>query len=214
MEATMQSNSQTETFEQFMASMKKLREKSKEIDQQMQETDRQMQESSRRLDIQLANQTANIEKMIAENNRRMGDLSNSFGELAEHLVAPNLVEKFRDLGYAVDKTSRDIEIKNFENTKMLTEIDILLENGEIAIVVEVKSKLREKHLEEFLIKMEKVRWHADRRQDRRKYIGAIASPIISDEYKAKILADGIYVIEQSGDTMQITAPDGFVPREW
>jgi len=29
-----------------------------------------------------------------------------------------------------------------------------------------------------------------------------------------ITKSGLYVIEQSGDTMKIDVPEGFVPREW
>jgi len=32
----------------------------------------------------------------------MGGLHNSFGEMAEHLVAPGIVERFNNLGYHFD----------------------------------------------------------------------------------------------------------------
>ena len=35
----------------------------------------------------------------------------------------------------------------------------------------------------------------------------------AEQMKATIEA-GLYVIEQSGDTMRINVPDGFVPRKW
>ena len=225
--AVIQECSQKETFEQFMASLKELREQMKETDRKMQETDRQMKETDQQIketDQQIKEtgwqmketdrQMKEAKKIVMETSRRMGDLGNNFGALAENLVAPNLVTKFKKLGYDVDKTSRDIEIQNVDNPNMLTEIDILLENGDIAIVVEVKSKLRDKHLEEFLVKMEKVRWHADLRQDKREYIGAIAAVISNNEQRLKILNEGIYVIEPSGATMKVNSPKGFIPRKW
>ena len=32
--------------------------------------------------------------------------------------------------------------------------------------------------------------------------------------KQAVLEAGFYVIEQSGDTMRIDIPEGFVPKEW
>ena len=154
------------------------------------------------------------EKMMEQNTRLVGKLSNSFGELAEHLVAPNIVEKFQAIGFKVEKCCKNIEIFTPDLSKIITEIDIFIENGDTAIVVEVKSKLRENHLKKFIIKMEKFREYSDKRQDKRKFIGAIAAAIINDNERQEILDEGIYVLEQTGDTMKITAPEGFKPREW
>ena len=220
MEATIQSNSQSETFEQFMAGMKELKERMQVTERLFERAEKITMENGRQFDevkktiMESGRQFDETKKIIAENNRRMGDLSNSFGELAEHLVAPGILQKFRKIGYTVERTSRNIKIENFSDSKIVAEIDVLLENGDVAIVVEVKSKLRDKHLDEFLVKMKKLREYADRKQDTRKYIGAIASAIMNDEQRKKIIDEGIYVIEQIGDTMQITSPEGFVPREW
>jgi len=154
------------------------------------------------------------EKMVEENNRLIGKLSNSFGELAEHLVAPNIVEKFQVIGFKVEKWCKNVEIFTPDLSKIIAEIDIFIENGDTAIVVEVKSKLRENHLKEFINKMEKFRKYSDRKQDRRKFIGAIAAAILDEKQRQEILNEGIYVLEQTGDTMKITAPEGFIPREW
>ena len=67
---------------------------------------------------------------------------------------------------------------------------------------------------EFIDKMEKYREYADRKQDKRKFIGAIAAAIMDASQREKILDEGIYVIEQSGDTMKINIPEGFKPKQW
>jgi hypothetical protein len=59
-----------------------------------------------------------------------------------------------------------------------------------------------------------LRRHADRNQDKRRYQGAIAAAIISEPVRRYILKKGFYVIEQAGDTVQITIPKGFKAREW
>ena len=39
------------------------------------------------------------EKIVRRNSRQMGDLHRRFGQLAEHLVAPNIYKRFNELGY-------------------------------------------------------------------------------------------------------------------
>jgi hypothetical protein len=47
-----------------------------------------------------------------------------------------------------------------------------------------------------------------------KYQGAIAGAIMSESVRNYILKHGMYVIEQTGDTVQINVPEGFKPQEW
>ena len=44
-------------------------------------------------------------RFIKELGRQMGDLHNTFGEIAEHLVAPGIAEKFNELGYHFNAVS-------------------------------------------------------------------------------------------------------------
>jgi hypothetical protein len=63
--------------------------------------------------------------------------------------------------------------------------------------------------------MEKVKTHAGLRGDRRKYLGAVAGTIFNDNEKTFAMKNGFYVIEPSGETFTITAPQGeYSPREW
>ena len=210
METVNQSYPQEETFEQFLASFKEIREMQKENAEQQKESARRMD----KLNKEVAERQEETSRHIKEMSREVGLLANSFGELAEYLVAPNIIAKFQELGYKVEKASRNIEIFTPDLTKIIAEIDIFIENGDTAIVVEVKAKLREKHLEEFFNKMEKVRKYADKKNDKRLFHGAIAAPIMTEAQCEKILSEGIYAIIQTGDTMKIIIPDGFVPRQW
>ena len=63
--------------------------------------------------------------------------------------------------------------------------------------------------------MEKVRAHADYHNDKRKYLGAIAGMVFNENEKKFTMNNGFYIIEPSGDTFIITAPEGeYSPREW
>ncbi|MDR0443801.1 MAG: hypothetical protein LBH44_10375, partial [Treponema sp.] len=59
-----------------------------------------------------------------------------------------------------------------------------------------------------------LRRRADARKDTRKFRGAIAGAIMLDSVRDYAHQMGFYVIEQTGDTVKITVPEGFMPREW
>jgi hypothetical protein len=170
-----------------------------------QETDKKFQETEKRF--------KKTEKLIAENGRQMGGLHRSFGQLAEHLVAPGIARRFNELGYHFEAMApRGYKI--IEHEKVKTEIDVLLENGQTIIAVEVKAKPALQDIEHHIRRLEILRGQRQRLNDRRKILGAIAGAIYEDEVKEAVCEAGFFVIEQSGDTMKIDMPEGFVPREW
>jgi hypothetical protein len=178
---------------------RKSQEETRELKASMKETDRLMQENARRM---------------KETDRKMGELSNRFGELAEHLVAPGVKEKFNALGFTFDKCSKNVSIADAQDEYSGAEIDILLENGDVAIAVEVKSRALEKDVTRHLQRMEVLRRWADRHNDKRVFLGAMASAIMPNEMRKYIQKAGLYAIEQTGDTVAINVPDNFVPRKW
>jgi hypothetical protein len=173
------------SFEDVWAAIMELRENSKETALQMKQTD-----------------------------RKLGELGNRFGELAEHLVAPSIHEKFNALGYHFDAVSPGgTEIKD-PGGETYAEIDILLQNTEYLVAVEIKSKLREEDVDAHVRRLEILRRWADKHRDDRKIRGAAAGAIVSREVRQYALKAGLYVIVQTGDTVKIDIPEGFIPREW
>jgi hypothetical protein len=153
------------------------------------------------------------ERRFKETDRRIGELGNRFGELAEHLVTPNITEKFRALHYAFTKAGPDVAFFKRDGT-FLAEVDVWLENGEFAMAVEVKSKPRTEHVDDHVRRMEILRSYLDERKDSRKLLGAVAGAIVPPDLRNYVLKKGFYLIEQSGDTVKIAAPRGFKPRIW
>jgi UDP-N-acetylenolpyruvoylglucosamine reductase len=154
------------------------------------------------------------DRIIKENAREIGKLGNRFGEMVESMVVPNLVQKFKKLGFEFEKAYKDAVIKDEEN-HIFTEVDITLENGDKVMLVEVKSKPKTEDVTEHIERMEKVKFHSNIHGDKRKYLGAIAGMVFNDNEKEFALKCGLYVIEPSGETFIITAPEGkYAPREW
>jgi hypothetical protein len=181
-----------------------------------QESDRKMRESreiAEREMRDLRESQRDTDRAVKETSRIVGDLGNKFGKLAEHLILPNIEEKFNALGYNFARTGPNIRFRD-KGGKILTEVDALLENGNFVMAVEVKAQPTEEHVREHIQRMEVLRRYADEHGDGRKHIGAIAGAIMNEQVKRYAIKSGFYVIEQSGDTVKIDAPEGFKPREW
>jgi hypothetical protein len=201
------------TFEDVWAAMMETDRKMKEMSEKTDREIREMTEKSIREWEEIRRQTQETARQMKETDRKIGELGNRFGELAEHLVTPNITEKFRALNYAFTKAGPDVVFFGRDGT-FLTEVDVWLENGEFAMAVEVKSKPRMEHVKAHLKRMEVLRAYLDERNDTRKLLGAVAGAIVPPDLRNHILGKGFYLIEQSGDTVKIEAPAGFKPRVW
>jgi hypothetical protein len=192
--------------------IRELREESKDTDQRLKDTDqliRELREESKDTDRRLKE----TGRLVKETSKSIGGLNNSFGELAEHLVSPNIKEKFNALGYHFKGIAENQRIEN-EQGHIIAEIDILLENSDYIVAVEVKSKPKNADIDNFVKRLEVLRKYKDENNDKRKIRGAIAGAVFHDQVKTAVLKAGFYVIEQTGDTVKINIPDGFNPKEW
>ena len=194
------------TFEEVWAALKKTEQLVKENAERQKETDQQMKETDRRM--------KKTEEFLESIGKQMGGLHRNFGELAEHLVLPGIIERFNRFGYHFDAAfSRGLKIYD-GNKKMLAEVDMLLMNGNCLMAVEVKATVVSKDIGHHVRRMEILRDFYNKQNDRRKICGCIAGAMFEEPDKQAAVEAGFYVIEQSGDTMRIAVPEGFVPREW
>ena len=173
----------------------------KETDRRMKETDRIVKENA----LQMKESKENF-------NARLGSLTNLFGDFTLGMIAPKLREKFMDMGLVFPRSSREFEISDKKN-KISFEIDILLENGDKAMLVEVKTKLTAERINKHKERLEKMRKYADLHGDKRTFLGAVAGFAVTDEVKEYALKEGFYLIEPDGDNFNITPPQG-QPKEW
>jgi hypothetical protein len=188
------------SFESVWAGLQEVRQILKEnAEAQKKETDRLMKETDRRLQ--------ETDRITRDNAKIIGKLGNRFGEMVEHMVMPNLVKKFREMGFVFTKAYPHATIEDAENN-IIAEIDITLENGDKVMIVEVKAKLTTDDITDHIERMKKVQAHANLHNDKRQFLGAVAGMIMSQSEKTFALKNGFYVIEPSGETFTITAPLG------
>jgi hypothetical protein len=148
------------------------------------------------------------EKAIKETQKNIGGLNRTLGSLVEHILTPGLPKKFKKLGYSFNR----IATYKFAEG-VYAQIDGMLENGEQAIAVEVKTTLRLFDIDDHLIRMEKIRKYADEHGDKRQFMGAMAATITDEATKNYALKKGLFVIEPSGEDVKVTKPEK-EPRVW
>jgi len=196
------------TFEQVWAALMEDRESRKETALRMEETDRQMKETARLFE----ESKIETDRQIKDMNKRFDEYSNRLGEITEYMVAPKLCEKFNELGFNFSKASRNTKVTDYKNN-IFFETDVFMENGEKAIIVEIKTNLTERNINNHVERLEKMRKYSDLRGDKRVFLGAVAGVVIPDDIKELAFKNGFFVVEPSGETFIITAPQG-KPKEW
>ena len=195
------------------------KEFAREWRQQIQESERERIEFAREWRQRSQELDRKIQEtwaQIKQTNKDVGGLTSSIGAIVANMVKGNIVEKFEALGY--HDLDDCCEKKKFKNKKLKIkgEIDLFLENGSIAILIEVKTTLETKDVRDHIERLEKFRRYIDARgDDKRQFIGAVAGASVDDEVADFALESGMYVIVQSGEAVEIVpTPEGFQARKW
>jgi len=180
--------------------IKETQEAHKETEKAIKETQKAVKETQKAV--------KETQKAVKETQKNIGGLNNSLGSMVEHLLTPNLPQKFKKLGYNFNR----IATYKFAEG-VYAQIDGMLENGTQAVAVEVKVTLRQADIDDHLVRMEKIRKHADEHGDKRQFMGAMAATITDEPTKNYALKKGLFVIEPSGEDVKVTKPDS-EPRVW
>ena len=201
-----------ETREEHREFQRSLKEQGAEFDRRMQEADRRMQEAGRKMQ----ERDAEYARRAKATNRKIGELTGSLGRVIERMVSGhNIIKQFQDLGYVISSYSRNKTFGHDLSKGNQGEIDLFLENGDVAILVEVKTTLKAKNVGSLMDKLERFRRDADAKGDKRRFIGAVAGAVVEGDAKEVAHENGMYVIVQSGKAMEILkVPEGFKAREW
>jgi len=203
MEATQTTN--PPNFETVWAALMEDRE-------HLKETERILKESAERHEQEMKELARERRKSEKDFNRRLGKYINLFGEVTEYTMAPKLRKKFLEFGFTFPKAERNVSIRDYTNGIFL-EIDVMLENGDKAVLVEIKTKLTVERINDHINRLEKMRKYSDLRCDKRTFLGAVAGVVVTDDVRNYALEQGFYLIEPAGQSLNITAPNG-KPKEW
>jgi hypothetical protein len=73
-------------------------------------------------------------------------------------------------------------------------------------IVEVKTTLRQEDIDDHILRMEKVRQHANKNGDTRQFLCAMAATVTDKSLKTYALNHGLFIIEPSGENIKVTKP--------
>jgi hypothetical protein len=145
-------------------------------------------------------------------NEKISKLGDRLGELIEAMVEGGIKRLFKNLGYEFEACNRRYEFSN-KSLDIYGEVDLLIENGEFALLVEVKTNLTVSDVKKHVERLEKFRKHADYRNDKRRFIAAAGGGVVRKNVQEFAQKQGMFVVQQSGENVEVIPPKG-KPRVW
>ncbi|MGA1262994.1 MAG: DUF3782 domain-containing protein [Prochlorothrix sp.] len=173
-----------------------------QMDRSRAEADRRAVEAEKRL--------ARAEAIAAQANQAVNALSSRWGAFVENLVAPAALRLFQDQGLAVQEVYQ--RVKSERGSENL-EIDILVVNDTVAVAIEVKSRLTQRNLRQFLKNLDRFKTAFPHYADYDLY-AAVAAIEMDGDVDRYAINQGLFLIQQSGESVKISNNQGFIPRAW
>ncbi|MGG6238460.1 hypothetical protein ACQ4N7_07440 [Nodosilinea sp. AN01ver1] len=173
------------------------------------EADRRFAESERQME-ELKQISANTSRIAANTSREVAGLTTRWGQFVENLVEPAVVRLFQERGIQVQETARRMRSQR-PGAEM--EIDIFAVDGDVAVAIEVKSRLSRQDVDDFLARLDRFRQAFPHYGDYQIY-GAVASIEVNEGVDRYAYQRGLFAIKQTGDMVLIANDDTFQPTAW
>jgi len=178
-----------------------------------QEFDRRMTESKAEFDRskdEYDRRIAKTERIAAQANEAVNNLSSRWGRFVESLVAPAVIRLFQERGILVDRIYQRMRAPR---DKQNLEIDIFAVNHDVAVAIEVKSRLTQDHVRRFINHLEVFKTVFVEYKNHQIY-GAMAAIEIDGDVDTFAENQGLFIIQQAGDSVYISTNADFAPRTW
>lgn len=173
-----------------------------------QESDRRSRKSERLM----KERAAETERMVKASTISIGALGNRLGDFVEAMVKRGLVRLYPQRGPAVHRTVQNLT-RCDNDGQFVAQVVILVVDGDTAIAVECKSKLSIEDVQEHLERMAmfKACWPEYAQY---KLLGGVAAMVLPDDVGRYAYRQGLFVLAQSGDAVEIRNDAKFVPTVW
>jgi uncharacterized phage infection (PIP) family protein YhgE len=147
--------------------------------------------------------TEKISGLADEINKWIGYSGNSIGSIVELVLVPGIKQKINEYGHNFNSLSPRKQYYR-KNGKTFAEIDLFLENGDEAMVVEVKTQFSIKEVEHHLKRLELLRKNELELSLKGKTLySAVAGLHFDGEAREMALNLGMYVVEMVEDTKNV-----------
>ena len=189
------------TFEKVWLMFQETDKKFMESDKKWKETERFLKEKS-----------LETEKKFRETDKKIKKAFDMFtsqwGRLVESLVEGDLPRVMQERGIMVKRT---VERAKSDDDKGY-EFDIIAVNGDVCVVVEVKTTLRPDDITEFLRKLRHFRKWMPEYAGKERVFGAVAYIRVHSNSDKMAEKNGLFTIRATGKSAKIVNPKGFEPK--
>ena len=195
-----------EVWEILAETSRKIQENSDSMKESSAETDRKFQETSdkiQELSVQIKETNEGLKKA-----RQL--FESQWGKLIESLVDGDLVKMLRERNIDVQRTFPNVGHRSKEDQY---EYDIIAVNGKEAVVVEVKTTLKVKHIKKFLEDLKKFP-HRVPDFNRKTLYGAVAYLKAHEESATYAERQGLFVIRATGSSASLINKEDFKPKRF
>ena len=186
-------------FQQVAQAQKEVTEAQKETEHRFQETDRRFQEF-----------VEENKKGFKQLRKEISELNDSWGRFVENMVAPACKTLFLSRGIPVHRVSQ--RLQNWLEGETM-EIDILVANQDHVLVVEVKSRLSVRDVQDFIEDLHDFRRFFPEYNKKHLY-GAVAGIDIEKGADKYAYRQGLFVLAQTGETVTVLNGAAFEPKSW
>ena len=203
-----------------------------EMQRQVQESQRQGEENHRKIEESHHKLEETMRKLGQDLDQARGDFTRKWGDFLENLVEGDLVSLLRNWGFHQDIDEKiepipKVIASNKDGTKKY-ELDLIIKNGDLAFVVEVKTTLRVFDVDVFVGKLEVLKDDFPAYKGKKvygcmAYIKAEKKKVKNPKTKKVEIEDGLAYAHEKGlltirapggpaNIATITNPKGFRPK--
>lgn len=186
-----------ELYQQMKESHDRMSEEIKELKESQKKTDEQMKQTDEKIN--------KLTETVANTNKMVGGLTNSWGLFVECLAAPSALKYMRQKGYkSLALYQRSIFSRNGHNK----EYDILVEDSEekVVFILSAKVQVTARDVKELLRDMDKFPYYTREKYRGYRVFGGIAGMSIKPEVERYGLEKGVVILRVSEDVMEVREP--------
>jgi len=163
------------------------------------ETDKRIKESDK-----------SLKEEIKKVSKQVGDITDTLGRFAESTVFPAVIPLFKKRGVRLNSLwGRLPAVHNGQEM----ELDIAGIGADCAVAIEVKLRLKQEHVENFLQKLSKV-FEFYPLLKRPILYGGVAAMTIDKDVERFTYKQGLFILAQTGDNVRIVNDKAFRPRSF
>jgi len=144
-------------------------------------------------------------------SKQVSDVTDSLGRFAESAVYPAVIPLFKKRGIRIDQLWGRLSttIKGEE-----LELDIAGIGDDFALAIEVKMRLKQEYVEDFLQKKLSRVFEFFPLLQRPILYGGVAAMTVDQEVERFAYKQGLFILTQTGDNVRIMNDKAFRPRSF